>query len=146
MILEAMINEVSGPINSAAVREKILELEGHLAKFPQVDLPVTHFNSGGLYARLIVIPKDILLTGAIYKDAHFDVMISGDITVSSDEGKKRLTGFNVMESKAGKKRAGYAHEDTVWMTFHLCEVMPEDDYVQYLTVDKFEELEFGGDE
>ena len=42
--------------------------------------------------------------------------MQGDITVSTDEGMKRLIGQHVMATKAGNKRVGLAHADTIWTT------------------------------
>ena len=139
--LTSIIDSISGDIALATTREKILAVEGVLEQLPQIDIPVIHRHTGGIYAREITIPKGTMLTGKVYKDAHFDVMVSGDITVTSDDGRQRLTGFHVFEGKQGKKRAGYAHEDTQWVTFHACEPMPEDDYIKHLACDSFVELD-----
>lgn len=136
-----VIESVSGPIGNKQIQEKIMALESQWKQLPQVDIPVIHRYSDGIYAREITIPRDTFLTGRIYKDDHFDVMVSGDITVSSDEGTKRLTGFNLFQGKRGKKRAGYAHEDTRWITFCACPELPDDDYLDYLTVETFEALD-----
>jgi hypothetical protein len=132
------LEKVSGPISEKPVRDAIMSLESELAKQPQIDIPVIHRHSGGIYAREITIPKGALLTGRIYHEDHFDIMVSGDITVSSDDGVKRLTGFNLFEGKAGKKRAGYANEDTRWITFHKCPEMLSDDYINYTSSLTFE--------
>ncbi len=36
----------------------------------------------------------------------------------TDEGMKRLKACTVVKSQPGIKRAGYAHEDSVWITVH----------------------------
>lgn len=136
-----VISGVSGPIAEASVRMKIEALESEWAKLPQVEIPVVHRFSGGIYAREIIIPKDTFLTGKIYKDDHFDVMVYGDITVSSDEGKKRLTGFNIFPGKRGKKRAGYTHSETKWITFCASPEMDDEDYIDHLTSTSFAGLE-----
>ena len=136
-----VISDVSGPISEASVRQKIEALESEWAKLPQVDIPVVHRFSGGIYAREIIIPEDTFLTGKIYKDDHFDVMVYGDITVTSDDGKKRLTGFNIFPGKRGKKRAGYAHSETKWITFCLSPEMDDEDYIDHLTTTSFAGLE-----
>lgn len=123
-------------------RSKLSILESLMLKEKQVEIPVKHAFSGGMYSREIIIPKGTLLTGRIHKFAHFDIMISGDITVSTDTGeKKRLTGFNKMNGKAGKKRAGYAHEDTHWITFHCAEERNPEEMYEFLTCGSFEELD-----
>tara|TARA_R110000782_G_scaffold209894_1_gene298050 strand:- start:118 stop:957 length:840 start_codon:yes stop_codon:yes gene_type:complete len=128
--------------NKLTNRQKILDYEKIAKEMPQVDIPVNHYIHGGMYGREITIPKDTILTGMIYKFDHFDIMISGDITVSTDgEEPKRLTGFNVFNGLSGKKRAGYAHEDTHWITFHPSEGVNGDEIQSDLTAESFEELE-----
>jgi hypothetical protein len=69
-------------------------------------------------------------------------MVNGDITVSTDTGEtKRLTGFNLFKGMSGKKRAGYAHEDTRWITFHSFEGDSGEEIQKYITAENFEELE-----
>lgn len=139
-----IIEGVSGPLTDPSVRQKIEELEAHWKTLPQVDIPVVESYSGGIYAREIIIPADTLLTGRVYKHDHFDVMVYGDVTVTSDEGLKRLQGYNAFPSCSGKKRAGYTHEETRWITFCACEERPTGDYLEYLTVETFAQLEADG--
>ena len=42
--------------------------------------------------------------------------MSGDITVSTDTGVVRLTGYHVISADAGYSRGGFAHADTYWTT------------------------------
>lgn len=97
--------------------EKIERLEAILLAGPQVDLRTKHELSGGVYARTIYIPAGTALTGATHKKDHINVVV-GDITVSTDDGMQRLSGHHVIATKAGMKRGGFAHADTVWTT--LC--------------------------
>lgn len=137
----ALIDEVSST-DLATRRDKILALEKKAMQMPQVEIPVKHYIHGGMYIREITIPKGTMLTGAIYKFDHFDVMISGDMTVSSDAGEsKRISGYNVFEGMRGKKRAGYAHEDTTWITVHPFTGQDGDEIQEFVTANSFEELE-----
>lgn len=123
-------------------REQMDSLELAMLQHDQVEIPVEHMFHGDMYARKIMIPKGTLLTGRIHKFDHFDIMISGDISVSTDTGEiKRLSGFNLMKGVAGKKRAGYAHEDTHWVTFHSAEEREPESMYEFLTCGSFEELE-----
>lgn len=122
-------------------RQKLLDYEEVAKEMPQIDIPVIHHIHGGMYGREITIPKDTIITGQIYKFDHFDVMISGDITVSTDTGeRKRFKGYNCFKGMSGKKRAGYAHEDTIWITFHPYSGESGDDIQKLITADTFEEL------
>lgn len=137
----AIVAAVSS-VDIAERRGKINALEQAMLQEEQVPIDVNHRFNGGIYAREITIPKGTLLTGRIHKFDHFDIMLSGDISVSTDTGEvKRLTGLNIMEGKAGKKRAGYAHEDTHWITFHCSEERNPEEMYEFLTCASFEELE-----
>ena len=123
-------------------RNKLFKLELALLQEPQVDIPVNHRFHGGMYAREITIPKGVMITGAIHKFDHFDIMLSGDITVSTDVGEtKRLKGLNIMQGMIGKKRAGFAHEDTHWITFHAVEERDSEEMRDFLTCNSFADLE-----
>ena len=93
--------------------EAVRELESHLLALPQVDLSTTHVIHGGMCARTIMIPAGNVLTGALTNCDNICILC-GDITVTTDEGTKRLTGFNVLPASAGTKRAGVTHSDTWW--------------------------------
>jgi len=137
----AVVADVSC-VDVATRRGKLFALESAMLAEKQVDIPVNHRFCGGMYAREITIPKGTLLTGRIHKFEHFDIMLSGDISVSTDTGEiKRLTGLNIMEGKPGKKRAGYAHADTHWITFHSAEECDPELMYDMLTCSSFEELE-----
>lgn len=128
--------------DKAASIHALLALESKMKEYPQLDIPIDHHFHAGMYARELTIKAGTLLTGRIHKFDHFDIMLSGDITVSTDDGQvKRLTGLNIMQGKAGKKRAGYAHADTHWITFHSTNERHQDEMLDYLTCETFEELE-----
>lgn len=95
--------------------DQVKELENHVLQLPQIDLQTTHVIHGGTATRTIFIPAGTVITGALTNIDNVCVLC-GDITVTTDEGSKRLTGFHVIPANAGFKRAGYAHADTYWST------------------------------
>lgn len=102
----------------AVGRDKVMRLEEWLKQFPQQAEQVTHHFSPGVYVREMFIPKGTVLTGKIHRHAHLNIMTKGDISVLTEHGVRRLKGPCTLLSSPGIKRAGYAHEDTVWMTVH----------------------------
>lgn len=102
-------------MNEIVKNGDVKRLEELILQEPQVDLNTEHCLSGGVYARTIHIPAGTVLTGATHKKDHINI-VCGDISVTTDEGAKRLTGYCIVPTKAGMKRAGYAHTDTVWTT------------------------------
>lgn len=95
-------------------REQILDIEHYILQCPQVETPIRHYFSPGIYAREMFIPAGTVLTGAVHKTEHISLFV-GDITVLTDGGMQRLTGHHTFVSKPGAKRVGYAHADT-WCT------------------------------
>lgn len=102
-------------MNDLTTNDAIRKLEADCLKLPQIQIGLWHHLSGGMYARTGVIKAGCVLVGAEHKTDHFNVMC-GDITVTTDDGVQRLTGYHVLPTKAGKKRAGVAHIDTIWTT------------------------------
>lgn len=103
-------------------REQIERLEDGLldleARGHGVELDTWHHFADGLVARTIIIAAGTALTGAAHKAEHLNIC-HGDITVWTEAGMRRLTGYHVLPSLPGAKRAGMAHKLTYWTTVHL---------------------------
>jgi quercetin dioxygenase-like cupin family protein len=107
------------PATAETMRAMVLRLESEIRdNCEQVDLPVKNHFSKGVYARELFIPKGTVLTGKIHKEENLNIITKGDISVLTEEGIKRVGAGAVIVSPPGTKRAGYAHEDTIWITIH----------------------------
>ena len=80
-----------------------------------------HYFAPGVYARELLIPQGATLTGKIHKTKHLNIVSKGKIMVASLDGQKIIEAPYVFVSEPGTKRAGYALEDTVWVTIHVTE-------------------------
>lgn len=98
----------------AAVRR----LEEATLKLPQVDIATEHAIHAGMYARTVVIPAGVVLTGAEIKIPTV-LIISGDTLVYGEDGPVRFTGYHVTLGAVGRKQAFYALADT-----HLTMLFP----------------------
>lgn len=104
---------------ATAERDKSMAtLKTHLLKLPQLMIETKHLIHGGMYARTIFIPAGTVLTGAKTNLKNI-CTVSGDISVSTDAGVVRLTGYHVIPANAGYSRAGFAHADTYWTTVFM---------------------------
>ncbi len=104
------------------LRSSIYALEERMLELPQVEMPPTHRFADGLYAREITIPKDTLLTGAIHRREHINIISKGRIAVLTEDGVRIVEAPCTLVSRPGTKRVGYALEETVWTTVHAtCE-------------------------
>jgi quercetin dioxygenase-like cupin family protein len=99
-------------------RAKILELENEMSKHEQVKLDPVHYLAGGVYARELLIPKGVVVTGKVHKGDHLFFVMSGDLEVMTDDGVKRIKAPAILSSKAGIKRVAYAYEDTICVAVH----------------------------
>lgn len=122
-------------------RDSILALERVLLQHPQAALPVFHHFAGGVYARELHIPKGTALTGKIHRFGHINVLLKGDITVLTEHGMQRLVAPCVLCSSPGIKRAGFAHEDTIWITFHATEETDPEKIEQQCIVPDYSQIE-----
>ena len=81
-------------------------------------VPIEHFFMDGVYIRKMTMYKHSAVIGAIHKHLHMCFLLTGHLTVSSEEG--------VIEHKApchiiatpGTQRVLYANEDSVWYNTH----------------------------
>ena len=106
-------------LTTAEFRDLIAFIESTLKSGGgQIELPITHHFSKDVYAREMIIPKGVLLVGKIHKYQNMNIISSGEISVLSVDGVKRVKAPYTFVSAAGAKRVGYAHEDTVWTTIH----------------------------
>jgi hypothetical protein len=94
-------------------------LEAENAKLPQVNCPLVHRFTTGMYIREIHMPAGIVVTSRIHKTQHPFVITKGVCEVVKEDGthevlKAPYTGI----TEAGTRRVLLIHEDTVWTTFH----------------------------
>lgn len=126
-------------------RKAIVNLEKALLKEPQTEIPLKQSLHAGVYSRAIQIPAGCMLTGAVHLYDHTEIMASGAVFITTDEGESVfLEGFNIIPAFIGKKRAFYAVEDTIWVTSHAVGYTGDlvcEEVADILTVNSFEELE-----
>lgn len=112
---------MGGEVNLSTI-DPVQRLQAAVAQFDQVDCPVGHLFSPGLYLRTIVMPADTFVIGKTHATEHPNILISGDVTVwTAQDGVHRITGPKAWVSGAGVKKVLYTHTDCVWMTAHVTE-------------------------
>jgi hypothetical protein len=103
----------------ATVENKLTRLVQNLAEFPQVEMPVTHRFTPGLYAREIFMPKGTLVVSKIHKTEHPYVVSKGEAAVWCEaDGMKRIKAPFTGITKPGTQRILLILEDCIWTTFH----------------------------
>jgi hypothetical protein len=122
-------------------RGEIQRLEQFVLTCAQAEMPLRHFFAKGLYARELTIPKHCVLTGAIHKHQHINIIVKGDISVATEHGIKRIQAPYVLISEPGTKRAGFAHEETIWITVHAAEATTPEAAELELVTNEFADYE-----
>ena len=98
-----------------AAQRLLLDAEGSGAG---VELLHWHHYAEGQMARTVLIEAGTCLAGAAHLTEHLCIC-AGDITIWTEGGCTRLTGYHVLRSLPGAERIGMAHADTWFTTIHL---------------------------
>jgi quercetin dioxygenase-like cupin family protein len=100
------------------LREMIARLEDKLKDAPQMEMPVRHHFSHGVYAREMEMTADSLVIGKIHRHRTMNFITKGSMTVISQDGIKHLKVGDFFVSTPGAKRVIVAHEDSAWTCVH----------------------------
>jgi quercetin dioxygenase-like cupin family protein len=103
----------------APTRRQMQAFEAELYKLPQAEVPTEHTFGPGFYARTITLEAGTLLTGKVHSTEHIFIVSKGDITLVTEDGRKRVQAPYQAVCRPGTKRAGYAHAETVCTNVHI---------------------------
>lgn len=113
--IESALDDLAPTPSYAQIRR--LE-EAMLECLEPAEAPVTHHFADGIYGREMFIPAGTMLTGKIHRFSTLNILLQGDITVTTPEGVRRIQAPAVFVSQPGCKKVGYAHTDTIWINVH----------------------------
>ena len=102
------------PAMSVEAIDQVRTAEREMLALPQVEIHTSHLIHGGMYARTILMPKGVAMTGVLVKRPTTLVLI-GDVLVYTGDGVLHLQGQQVIPASAWRKQAFMANEDT-WLT------------------------------
>jgi hypothetical protein len=112
-------DEVARKAMQTPMQLRVTEAQKVMQKFPQVDCPLRHTFTPGLYVRTIFMPKDTFIISKIHKTEHPFVITKGIANVWIEgEGVKTLTAPHHGITKPGTRRMLRIIEDCEWTTFH----------------------------
>lgn len=93
-------------------------IQTEIEKHEQIDIPIEHFFSEGMYGRHMTVPQDGVVVGKVHKHAHLAILLEGTVRVSSKYGTAVYSAPYVINVNAGDKRAFYAVTQVKYMTVH----------------------------
>ena len=108
-----------------------------------IDVPVDHHFAPGVYMRQMNAKAGTLVVSKMHRTEHMNILLTGSLTVATENGIELLKAPLVIKSIPGTKRIGYFHEDSSWITVHptrttdldLIEqqvIVPDDEIDQFL--------------
>lgn len=110
--------KVIPPMTPAAIM-RVRNLEDlQLALNPDGNLPIQHDLHAGMYARTVMVPAGLQITGALIKIPTL-LVVDGDCFVTLGDAVRRIKGYAVLQAAAGRKQAFRAVADT-----HLTMIFP----------------------
>ena len=80
--------------------------------------PLEHTFADGIYIRQMTMNKDSLVVGAIHNHLHVWFLLSGHITVATEEESLEYIAPCYVLATPGTKRVIYANEDSVFVNVH----------------------------
>lgn len=105
-------------MNEVSIRNNVYAFERLMKKQPQVEIPVKHYFSQGVYAREIFIPAGTILTGKIHKYSQLNILVIGEMDVLVEDEVKHVKAPFTVVSPPGTKRIAKAVSDCIWITVH----------------------------
>tara|TARA_R110000823_G_scaffold307564_1_gene430735 strand:- start:1515 stop:1976 length:462 start_codon:yes stop_codon:yes gene_type:complete len=120
------------PKNEISSRSKILELEKTLLNnvdginvlgnkgeiIRSKEFPLKHTFADGIYIRQMEMKKDSVVVGAIHNHLHVWFLLTGYITVTTEDSTEDYISPCYVVSTPGVKRVIYANEDSVFVNIH----------------------------
>lgn len=100
---DLVVPMASLPATSPELLSRIEALQDQLVGNEPVDVPTQHVIHAGMYARTIVMPKEMVLVGSLLKLATL-VIVTGSAAVLAGEEWLELEGYNVIPASSGRKQ------------------------------------------
>jgi len=98
-------------LDLAKIEKVMLEQE------EQVDIPLEHTFSAGIYIRQIFIPKGTIIMGKRHRKSACNVLLCGELSLYMGEGQptSKIKGPMLFTSAPFTKKLAYCHEDAIFM-------------------------------
>lgn len=105
-------------------------LEKTMFQLPQVDCPLIHRFTDGMYIREIFMPAGTLVTTLVHRTNHPFVLTKGKVSVWNDGKVEHLQAPHVGITQPGTRRVIVIHEDATWITFHVTDLTDPDEIAE----------------
>lgn len=114
-------------------------LAAFMQTLPQMDAPVTHHFSDGVYVREIFMPAGMLIVGKIHKTKHLNIIQQGACRVVTPTRILDIKGPYTFESDPGEQKIVYMYTDVTWSTVHVTEETSLDEIEKHCIAEAYDE-------
>lgn len=119
-----------------STRKKILDFQSMLVNnADEVDIvthqdsthfPLKHTFADGIYVRQMSMKQGSVVVGAIHKHLHVWFLLTGHISVATEDGLEEYIAPCYVVAKPGTKRVIYAHVPSIFVNVHKNPTNTED--------------------
>ena len=139
-----LLAHILGDIQNKAYISVVRDVQQQITDNAElIDVPVDHHFAPGVYMRQMNAKAGTLVVSKMHRTEHMNILLTGSLTVATEDGIELLKAPLVIKSMPGTKRIGYFHEDSSWITVHptrttdldLIEqqvIVPDDEIDQFL--------------
>ena len=133
-----------GHAQSKAYIDTVRDVQQQIADNAElIDVPVEHHFAPGVYMRQMNAKAGTLVVSKMHRTEHMNILLTGSLTVATENGIELMRAPAVLKSMPGTKRIGYFHEDSSWITVHPTDstdleeiekqvIVPEEEIDQFL--------------
>jgi ribosomal protein L31 len=126
-------------------RNKSMEIEKNILDHPESISgdafekmnPTKSTFADGQYIREIFMPAGQVITTKIHKKLHPFFVMSGKLSIVSEDGVIEIEAPYHGITKPGTKRVIYTHEDTVFITVHATQKTTIEEVVEEISTEDF---------
>ena len=114
-----LLAQILGGIQNKSYIDTVRDVQQQIQDNAElIDVPVEHHFAPGVYMRQMNAKAGTLVVSKMHRTEHMNILLSGSLTVATENGIELLKAPVVLKSMPGAKRIGYFHEDSTWITVH----------------------------
>lgn len=114
-----LLAHILGDIQNKAYIDTVRDVQQQIKENAElIDVPVIHYFAPGVYMRRMDAAAGTLVVSKMHRTEHMNILLTGSLTVATENGIELIRAPAVLKSMPGTKRIGYFHEDSSWITVH----------------------------
>lgn len=102
-------------------RNQVDALESVMREMPNqldVDAITSHYFAPGIYLRSLFMPAGSVAVGKVHRHETMNILISGTMQVTTDDGVATLQGPAIFNTRPGTKKVAHAITDCLFCNIH----------------------------